>query len=90
MKLYRNINNALMDYTYTTILQSNIQGTVDTVDIFDNVDTSNTVDIFYIVDTLNTVHCTFAGYLRRPCIRAGHVPTFLKSFRSVLERGASA
>ena len=23
-------------------------------------------------------------------IRAGHVPTFLKSFRSVLERGASA
>ena len=23
-------------------------------------------------------------------VRAGHVPTFLKSFRSVLERGASA
>ena len=43
-----------MNYTYTTILQSNIQGTVDPVDIFDIVDTSDTVDIFYIVNTLYT------------------------------------
>ena len=29
-------------------------------------------------------------HFQRPPPRAGHVPTFLKSFRSVLERGASA
>ena len=31
-----------------------------------------------------------AGNYKAGLSRAGHVPTFLKSFRSVLERGASA
>ena len=41
----------------------------------------------------NLKFCRLCHVTRRPkqvVTRAGHVPTFLKSFRSVLERGASA